>query len=510
MTVPTDKGSLRLIVDTGAEELLLTRQAQETLHLPVQRVGQNAQISISQGKIPDLHLGSVTLHEVPFYTYDNQDTGNIANWNKAHPEARVDGLMGMSVLRNLAIGINPRSRRIQFWNPGKLSPQVAEPFLTSGLENGKPVAVRQIPIVLSSVGVEVPVQIGNVKTRLLLDTGAAINMVGSRLAPYLQPLTASHAGTFSGVLGSVPTAFYAIPSLTLDREVFVGPWFLVAGVVDQKQICGILGMSLFAENGCILDIPARKLSFVRTATAASAAQEKLHRLGIVPMVTQEGMIGFLFAGAAKSAGLQPEDIVVQIDHRPLDQIQDLNLSNSPSGSITFTLMSRENGAVVKKERDFSLEALQKAASAPSPLGEETSLLPKDPVIYHFPYGALYVPANFKDPVDRTGKDAALPTPTGGYILPKQGPDGTASHIRLKASTVLGNGGTLYPAEPSQPVEIPSDGYWQERLNGPAKSTFFIANPVKQKKLPSDAKTMSLRIASKHFNTASGGRRLRDE
>ncbi|MCW3053821.1 MAG: Tetratricopeptide repeat, partial [Chthonomonadales bacterium] len=403
-------------------------------------------------------------------------------------EARVDGLMGMSVLRNMALGINPRSHRIQFWNPGKLSPQVAEQFLTSGLENGKPFAVRQIPIVLSSSGIELPVQIGNVKTRLLLDTGAAINMVGSRLAPYLHPLTASHAGTFSGVLGSAPTAFYAIPSLTLEREVFVGPWFLVADVVDQKQACGILGMSLFAENGCILDITGRKLSFVRATTAASAAQEKLHRLGIVPMVTQEGMIGFLFEGTVKSTGLRPEDIVVQIDHKPLDQIQDLNVSNPVSGSITFTLMSRENGVVVKKEMDFSLEALQKAASVPSPVGEETSLLPKDPVIYHFPYGALYVPANYKGPVDRTGKDAALPTPTGGCLLPNSGPQGTPSHLRMKAPMIVRGGeGMLYPTEPSQPVEIPSDGYWEERLNGPARSTFFIANPLQQKKPKSDAK-----------------------
>jgi len=179
--------------------------------------------------------------------------------------------------------------------------------------------------------------------------------------------------------------------------------------------------------------------------------------------------------------LHPEDIVVQVDHKPLDQIQDVNVSNPPPDKLTFTLMTRENGAVVKKDMDLSLEALQKAASLPLPLGEETSVLPRDPVIYHFPYGALYVPANYKGPVDRTGKDTPLPTPTGGYLLPTQGPQGTASHLRMKASTARDSGGTLYPTEPPQPVEILPDGYWEEKLNGPAKSAFFLANPPKKKK-----------------------------
>ena len=487
MVVPVGKENLRFIVDTGSEEVLLTRQAQQSLHLPVHLLGQNAKLSIFQGKIPDLSLGTIALHSVPFTTYDNQDAGNIDHWNREHPDLRVDGLIGMAVLRTLAIGIDLHRNRMQFWNRGKLSQTAAEQFLTGPLENSTPAPVRQIPIVLTTAGVEVPVQVGSVRTRLLVDTGARTNLAGSRLAPYLHPLTDSHVGTFAGVLGSTPTSFYAIPSLTLGSEVFACPWFMVADIVDQKQVCGILGMSLFAESGCILDLPGRKLFFVRATTATSAARAKLSQLGIVPLGGQEGVIGFLFAETAKSAGLQPQDVVILIDHKPLDQIADLNLADRATGNVTFTMLSRENGSVVRKDLDFSLAALQKAASMPLPAGEEISLLPNEPVIYHFPYGALYVPANYKGPVDRTGKDAALPTPTGGYLLPNKGPDGTASHIRIKASTVQDNGGIVYPTEPSQPVEIPSDGYWKERLNGPAKSAFLVVNPLKQKKLPSDAK-----------------------
>ena len=189
----------------------------------------------------------------------------------------------------------------------------------------------------------------------------------------------------------MPAARTPFCSLSLDGEVFPCPWFVsddgLDQAINQKQTSGILSGFVFEGCRVIIDIPGHKLSFVRDTTAESAAREKLLRLGLIPVNTSEGLWARLGAETVKNAGMDRQDIVTQINHASLDHILDLKLLNTATTSLVLTVMRSNGGVIGPKDVTVPLASLQKSALSSVPAGETFPLIPNEPVIYYFPYGA---------------------------------------------------------------------------------------------------------------------------
>lgn len=473
VTVPTHEGELRLLLDTGASLVILTRQAQQVLHLKVTPTRLSAEeIHFSVGEVTDVRLGAVTLRRLAVFVDSSPNSSMMESWNKQHPEARIDGLLGLPALRTVAFGVDMPARRLLFWERGGLSAQTAAHFLTANSQDTPTSELHTLSCEVDANGIHVPAKIGAVTTSLTLDTGSATNVAGSRLAPYLRPLSGGLTANMERVFSRESSTMYAFSALTLDGAVFPCPWFTVYPKLDRKLDCGILGLDLLQDCRFIVDLPARKLHFLREAGVTGLTHEKLFQWGLASLNTPQGTIAMPRLDLPPNTGLKLQDVVIQIDHLPLDRI----LSWTATDTITLTVMRVERGAAVQREVNVPRTALQ---SVVPPAGEEVSLLPNEKVVYYFPNGALYVPPNYRGVVTRIEKVPPLPAPTGGYLLPNTGPKEKADYIRLKGAQQLENAATIYLHEPDQPIEIPPGSCWIEILDDPNRGVFQIAAPAKE-------------------------------
>ena len=241
-----------LLVDTGSQPNLMSPSLAERLDLPVSDAGELVLLGRSaptrSACVDLLRIGSLSAHHARFLLSPGYSTKSVLGFTTA----RVDGVIGMSLLRHRCLTIDAPGRRVLLREPGHRhmpsGPQVhAVPLLM--LDDGRPA---------------VTVSLGDGPRRIfLLDTGTNMCVVRETAAVADGTLQQGTVRLLSlGV--ETPASLARFKTLTLGMLTFTNVEASVVGRGDRQlapDIDGIVGMALLGTHRITLD-PARAVMFV--------------------------------------------------------------------------------------------------------------------------------------------------------------------------------------------------------------------------------------------------------
>src|ERR1700722_10985534 len=110
LSVQTNIGALHLQLDTGSPDVVIDPEA-FTSRVPYAVQGRRAG---EFGRFEYLTVGNLNLGKLPYKVIGPP----IKKWNELNPARKIDGLLGISALRNMTVGVDMLAHRLLFWNPG--------------------------------------------------------------------------------------------------------------------------------------------------------------------------------------------------------------------------------------------------------------------------------------------------------------------------------------------------------------------------------------------------------
>jgi predicted aspartyl protease len=225
-----DKTELRFLLDTGATQNVMERKSATAFGAIAK-----SDMSLTTGSgfvtmggivLQSLQIGDIKLTDVPMAVADMPGFAQISG-------GRPAGILGANILRRFAVTVDYEQRKVYFCDPEKLvvpdgaTILMAEPALGSG-------------------GLSVNGLLdGQLKIRLLVDTGAAFNSISEPLIKPVLDFPLLHVGSVEGVDGfKVSVGAVQLHKLSLDQLSVDAPIFSVApGAADSKMPVGLLSAS---------------------------------------------------------------------------------------------------------------------------------------------------------------------------------------------------------------------------------------------------------------------------
>ena len=261
VTAEINGRKVRLIVDTGWGQDGISLQS---THLPGMRVGTQdvkefgtaatgAKLTdFKVGRADRVVIGNVELSGVPLYF------GHVRPLTDEQSRRSVgaDGFLGEGFLRTTSAVLDLHNLRLYLRPPGKGRRAVLGPAMkASGL--------AEVPF---SNGCLVDADVNGIEGKMIVDTGAYLSGVDTRLAPKLKAAayntrtgTIDAAGVVSRTqlanlrslkIGGIPVR---APDIRLLKYGFYGE--------SGGRIIGILGMEILGRNGSIVDFGSQKMYF---------------------------------------------------------------------------------------------------------------------------------------------------------------------------------------------------------------------------------------------------------
>lgn len=288
-----DGREAHLLVDTGSFSLRLRpgflRDATGTVAL-----------DLGQGSRRSIQTRAVTAKV-------NAEAPGLA----ARFQTRYDGILGLGVLRTMAIGVDSRGQKMHFWFGGRISAATLDHFLGSAtletlLKGGEPGRWYAVQANLNGTAMD-----------LVLDTGALYCTLGPTAAAELRldPFGKVPAETLAGFT-QMPVAM--AKSLEVGGLVTSHP-LLTVEPRDVPGAHGSLGTDVLANCATVIDLPARRLRITaRPARRSTTLEGRLREWGgRVLLLADRPALAVDPGSLLARAGLRSGDTLSRINGTPV-------------------------------------------------------------------------------------------------------------------------------------------------------------------------------------------------
>lgn len=274
--------AVRLILDTGAasRNIVLTNSFAGLLKVaphPVKDFGVSVTGKhiehLTEGTVDSLVLGSVQITNttVNFAPFEHLGRRNLQGEFRApdslnDAEARrtdADGLLGLGFLQRCAAIIDPSNNRLYLKPPGVgRVPQLSAALIAAGFSEAN--------LQLSGLGLLVDVSLNGVPSKMVIDTGANLSVVDSRLAAQAKLKTygsagvrmTDSAGVETGVSWADPASFKIGGVDALRTRLIVRSTSIYQPT--GGKVGGLLGLDFIGQSWGIVDFAQHKLYFAAT------------------------------------------------------------------------------------------------------------------------------------------------------------------------------------------------------------------------------------------------------
>lgn len=333
-----------LLFDTGAENSITPETARKlglSVEWGFQAIGFGSKnLNVGRTKIAAVQIGGVTLFNQTFYVVP-------LPYVVAHGlDARIVGVLGYQVLRNLPITINYQDKSLTLHDAQSFhytGNGVAVPFCLADRE----------PIVQGSID--------GIPGTFRIDTGSAAPL--SLFAPYvagenLVQRFSAHLQGFAGEgLGGPESAFFArVHTLSLGgvevHQVSAELLQDTKGIGAQTDQAGDVGAQALKRFNVTFDYPHRTIYFEKNAQYDEP--DVFDRSGLALRIQRRGLVvmSVLSGSPAEQVGIRAGDLIIAVDAKKSAEI---------TAPFLFDVFRQNPGTIVRlrvyhngSDRDVSL------------------------------------------------------------------------------------------------------------------------------------------------------------
>jgi predicted aspartyl protease len=255
VTVSANRGSLRLILDTGAERTVLAVSAAERVGAKPPQIQFRRSLTGVAGSLP----GS----EVEF---DNFSVGGVAiPWQRAMiaevamPLSSVDGVLGTDVLSRFDIDLDLPNRRMSLYEKGACTPDWAGP--SAEIKIGRSVYNTHLffPVQLDGRRITATIDTGAQRTTLSTATAHAMGITDAMLARNPPVQTRGFGG------GHLASRVHQFDSLTVGSIRLSKPQIVVTNLGMDFLQSRRLFLSYAGFRMFLAELPSGSVSGTRSA-----------------------------------------------------------------------------------------------------------------------------------------------------------------------------------------------------------------------------------------------------
>jgi len=247
---------VRLTLDTGSPYLYLRSDVCERLDLIDSR--STPEIPIFKN-IASLQIGGVTWRDVPYDSLPKEHMGEL------------DGLLGVDLLQEYAVGCDLAKKRLTFWHRGKLTRAQVTSYLTGG-KKASTIYTQELTIDDQN-HLETIIQADDRKIVMRLDTGAFHTTFDKKTAEAFRPLRKGITHPINTLSGTTEVSRNLVRAIHLGQMTINYPVVLFFQEKERgKTYVNLLGMDILARTRFILD-------FSEPQTLSNPPQAQLGQIG---------------------------------------------------------------------------------------------------------------------------------------------------------------------------------------------------------------------------------------
>lgn len=255
---------LRLNLDTGwgDEGITLDQDYARTMRVPTEPVkefGRSASgkeiTGVTRGRADQVLLGNVQMAGVPLFFAPLRSIQHEAS----RRTTGVNGFLGAGFLRTCSAVVDLHNLRLYLRPPGTGKRAMIGPGL-------KGAGLAEAPFLMRGHNAYVQVEVNGVPGHMILDTGATLAAVDTRLAPKMKTAEFnSRAGVIDAAGVISRTKFAKLRSFKIGDvpvrapDVRMGTFGFYGA--SRGEVIGVLGMDILGRNGTIIDFGQQKLYF---------------------------------------------------------------------------------------------------------------------------------------------------------------------------------------------------------------------------------------------------------
>ena len=170
----------------------------------------------------------------------------------------TEGLLGIDLLKEYAVGYDLAKKRLTFWHKGKLTPAQIASYLT-GSKKASTIYTQELTIDDQN-NLETIIQADDRKVVMELDTGAFHTTFDKKTAEAFRPLGKGITHPMYTLVGVTQGSRSLLRSVQLGQMTINYPVVLFFQEKERgKPYKNLLGMDILAQTRFILDFPSLKL-----------------------------------------------------------------------------------------------------------------------------------------------------------------------------------------------------------------------------------------------------------
>jgi len=247
---------VRLTLDTGSPYLYLRSDVPDRIGL---RLPDSPSGMPLYDNIASLQIGGVTWRDVPYDSLPKEHMGEL------------DGLLGVDLLQEYAVGCDLAKKRLTFWHRGKLTRAQVTSYLTGG-KKASTIYTQELTIDDQN-HLETIIQADDRKIVMRLDTGAFHTTFDKKTAEAFRPLRKGITHPINTLSGTTEVSRNLVRAIHLGQMTINYPVVLFFQEKERgKTYVNLLGMDILARTRFILD-------FSEPQTLSNPPQAQLGQIG---------------------------------------------------------------------------------------------------------------------------------------------------------------------------------------------------------------------------------------
>lgn len=337
---------LELILDTGSDVTLLSKEVAQRLNLQVEELNDNvtsstgAEVVTRRALTKRISIGDAWSEGEPVWIGDMI--------------AGEDGLLGMGTLADWDVRFDPLAKKLTLFPTGEARPLEGETVVPLTCELVIPQARKLNPQAFSLMSLNVPVRLGKVAITATPVSGfGGTIVIPDRLMEKFAPtaLKAAQPGlvTQKNLSGDVVTRSARLPEFAFGPDSLQNVLVSVTGSTpgSKAENRALLGMNLLRHYVMTFRFAAGELRLkpigtVQEITSTSTAG--------INMDSENKIISVVRDGPAEKAGLHAGDKLLEIEGHPLKSMKPEELAafkRLPPGSLVKVSYSRGESSPVE-------------------------------------------------------------------------------------------------------------------------------------------------------------------
>jgi predicted aspartyl protease len=350
--------TVRLCFDTGSPTLYLRDDICDKLGLRLPST-----TSVPRFKnIASLWLGKVVWKNIS--RYENFEQKFLPGF---------EGLLGMDLLKDYAVGIDLDKKQLTFWRQGKRTAEQIAAYLKadnpSALIHIQPLAIDIQDNLTTTI------QLDHRKVEMILDTGATTTILDSATAEEFTPLRQGGSWITKTLEEDAEMSRHLLRSMQIGQMTLDYPpmWYWKE-VTVAKPFVNLLGMDVLARTRFVLDFPALQLRFVRRTPQWDKLESLLRQAGID--LLRNNIYATLNDTAATQAKLPRRGSLLQVNGIPFAKLKASETLSAELLKASRLELLVADGSQAKPRR-FVVSLAAKLATPPPQLNASLPILSSD-------------------------------------------------------------------------------------------------------------------------------------